>query len=231
MLGRSRPGDRRAARAAAAAVLALAALPLCALETTLDWRVGEDLVTFRESILPQGSGFVAVITTNKGEYDRLVMDGRRSTVEWRREYESEGTSVIATRRGAEVKVSGRYKGKPYERTYGFGDLPWYQFQELSYEQLHGAEAKTASFWTIDRSSLKSSLFTARRKQATEIEIMGEKVRAVEYDLTVSGVPALIFTSRFWLRESDGRFLRLDVPPVLTLPRSRVDLTSESEKRR
>ncbi len=60
-----------------------------------------------------------------------------------------------------------------------------------------------------------------------VEVMGAPVAALKYDLTVSGVPALFFTSHFWLRESDGRFLRLDVPPIFNLPRSRVDLTGES----
>jgi hypothetical protein len=213
---------------AAIAAIGLASVPLAALDTTLDWRAGEDRVVFKESVRPRGSGFSAIITTNKGEYDSLAMDGKRSTVEWRRRYDSELTDLVALRDGPRVRVSGAYKGKPYEKTHDFGELPWYQFQEISYEELLRNGAETSSFWTIDRSSLKPSLFTARRKGSVEIEVMGARVRAVEYHLTVSGVPAFVFTSHFWLRESDGRFLRLDVPPILGLPKSRVDLTSESE---
>jgi hypothetical protein len=206
----------------------IAAYPLVALESSLDWSVGKETVTFKESVRPQGSGYAATISTNKGEYDSLVLDGRRSTVEWRRRYEGELTDLAAVRNGSEVRVRGTYKGKPYDKTHDFGELPWYQFQEISYEELHRTGADSGDFWTIDRASLKSSLFTARRKRAVEIEVMGKRVRALEYHLTVSGVPAFLFTSHFWLRQSDGRFLRLDVPPILGLPRSRVDLTSESE---
>jgi len=208
-------------------LVGIAAAPLPALETSLDWRVGEETVIFRESLRPLGAGYAATITTNKGESDSLRLDARRSTLEWRREYPSEGSEIVALRQGAKVRVSGSYKGKPYDRTHDFGELPWYQFQEISYEELHRAGLEERAFWTIDRSSLKPSLFVARRKSPVEIEVMGRRTRAVEYSLTVSGVPAFLFTSHFFLRESDGRFLRLDVPPILGLPRSRVDLTSES----
>jgi hypothetical protein len=226
---RSSPGDYATARRvlAATAILGLASLPLSSLETTLDWKVGKDSVVFSESILAQGARYSAVITTSLGERDSLEMDQGRSTLEWRRSFEKEGTDLVALRSGPKVRVTGTYKGKPYDRTHDFGDLPWYQFQEISYEELFRAKAQASSFWTIDRASLKPSLFTAQRGETGSIEVLGASVRAIKYDLTVSGVPAFLFISHFWLRESDGRFLRLDVPPILSLPRSRVDLTSES----
>jgi hypothetical protein len=218
----------RPARAFAAfAFIGFAVAVLPALETTLDWRVGKDTVVFSESIRAQGSGLFAVISTNIGEYDSLSMDSRRSTLEWSRKYESEGTDLSASRSGTMVRVKGTYKGKPYDKTHDFGELPWYQFQEISYEELFSSRVETSLFWTIDRSSLKPSLFKAHRGAAVSIEVMGTPVRAVEYDLTVNGVPGFIFTSRFWLRDSDGRFLRLDVPPLFNLPRSRVELTGEA----
>lgn len=213
----------------AIAAIGLAAVPLAALDTTFDWRVGEDRVVLKESVRPRGSGFSAEISTSIGELDSLSLDGKRSTLEWRRKYEREGTDIAAVRNGSQVRVSGTYKGKPYDRIYDFGELPWYQFQEISYEELFRTGAETGSFWTIDRATLKSSLFTARKKKSVILEVMGAPARAIEYDLTVSGVPAFIFTSRFWLRESDGRFLRLDVPRILDHPASRVELTSESER--
>jgi hypothetical protein len=206
----------------------LASLSAAALETKLDWVVGDKTVIFSESIVPQSSGYTALITTNVGEEDGLTMDARRSTLRWSRKVESEGTDLVAQRSGRAVRITGSYKGKAYDKTHDFGDLPWYQFQEISYEELHRAKAATSSFWTIDRASLKPSLFKAQLSGPASIEIMGASVKAQKYDLNVSGVPAFLFTSHFWLRESDGRFLRLDVPPIFNLPRSRVDLTSESE---
>jgi hypothetical protein len=206
----------------------LASFPAAALETKLDWIVGDKTVIFSESIAAQGSGYSALITTNVGEADSLTMDARRSTLFWSRKVESEGTDLVARRSGQAVRITGRYKGKAYDKTHDFGDLPWYQFQEISYEELYKTKAESGSFWTIDRASLKPSLFKAELRGPTSIEAMGAPIKALKYDLYVNGVPAFLFTSHFWLRESDGRFLRLDVPPIFNLPRSRVDLTSESE---
>jgi hypothetical protein len=206
----------------------MASFSAAALEMRLDWVVGDKKVVFSESITAEGSGYSALITTNVGEEDRLTMDARRSTLRWSRKVASEGTDLVALRSGSKVSITGSYKGRPYEKTHDFGDLPWYQFQEISYEELHRTKAAERSFWTIDRASLKPSLFKAELSGPTSIEAMGAPAKALKYDLYVNGVPAFLFTSHFWLRESDGRFLRLEVPPIFNLPRSRVDLTSESE---
>jgi hypothetical protein len=213
-----------------AAILSLAlgcALPIASLETTLEWRAGQKTVVFEESLSPSGAGWTATIGTNIGERDNLEMDARRSTTEWRRSYPAEGTELRAVRRGAEVLVEGTYKGRPYSRRHDFGDAPWFQFQELSYEELFASGAATAGFWTIDRASLKPTYFTARRESGSAtIELGGKSVEAIEYSLTVRGLPPALFTARFWLRSRDGRFLRLDVPSLLGLPRSSVELRSE-----
>jgi hypothetical protein len=213
-----------------AVILSLAigcALPIASLETTLEWRAGQKTVVFEESLSPSGAGWTAAIGTNIGERDYLEMDARRSTTEWRRSYPSDGTELRAVRRGAEVLVEGTYKGRPYSRRHDFGDAPWFQFQELSYEELFASGAAAAGFWTIDRASLRPTYFTARREDGSRtIELGGTRVQAIEYALTARGVPPALFTARFWLRSRDGRFLRLDVPPLLGLPRSSVELRSE-----
>ncbi len=88
----------------AIAAIGIALVPLAALDTTLDWRVGKETVVFTESLRPQGSGYSAVISTNKGEYDTLALDGQRSTLEWRRKYESEGTDLFALRNGSKLRI-------------------------------------------------------------------------------------------------------------------------------
>jgi hypothetical protein len=208
-------------------LILLPALGPSALETTLSWRVGKDTVLFSESVEVAQTGVSATVTTSVGEYDAVTLDLGRSTLEWRRRVASEGTDVVAVRNGRRVELSGSYKGRPYKAAYDFGASPWYQLQEISYEALFASNSPSSQFWTIDRKTLKPSLFKAERGTAGLIDAMGAPVRAVGYSLTVAGVPAFIFTSHFWLRERDGRFLRLEVPAVLGLPRSSVELTSES----
>jgi hypothetical protein len=218
-----------AARIILIALSASAALArLDALEIRLTWTVGSAKVLFTETIERTDEGVSAVVISSAGEYDSLSMDGKRSTTEWRRRVSGEGTDITALREGGRVTVRGSFKGKPYDRAMDFGDLPWYQFQEISYEALFASGAPSRAFWTIDRKTLKPSLFKAEREGTESIAAMGRPIAAARYALTVEGVPEFLFKAHFWLRESDGRMLRLEVPPVLGLPRSVVELSGETK---
>jgi len=223
--------EAQAVRRSAVLVIMALLLPglpsLYALETELNWRVGGDSVLFHESIRAAGAGYSASISSSVGESDSVLLDSRRSTLEWRRRVGGEGTELSAIRSGGQLRLEGLYKGRKYEKTLELGDLPWYEFQELSYEYLFSSGARTSRFWTIDRKTLKATRFSAERRESTSIEIMGKPVRAIEFALTVEGIPSFVFSSKFFIRESDGRFLRLEVPAILNLPRSSVELSKET----
>jgi hypothetical protein len=198
-----------------------------ALETTMTWQAGAQTVLFYATFDSTETGFAATLTTSSGEYDRIAMDARRSTLEWYRKVSIENTAITALRDGSRVRVSGTYQGKPYDKTHDFGNLPWYQLQEASYEYIFATGAKVTRFWTIDRRTLKPSEFKAELETEESVRIMGQLVPAIRYQLTIHGLPAFLFSARFWIRQTDGRFLKMDVAPVLGLPRSTVELTSES----
>ncbi|GAB1455407.1 hypothetical protein MASR2M48_07140 [Spirochaetota bacterium] len=196
------------------------------LETDLLWIAGKDTVIFNESVSENSSGYIAILKTSVGEYDRQVMDKQRSVLEWQRSDATEGTDIQASRLGSQVIVKGIYKGKPFEKKHDFGSLPWYQLHEASYETLYKSGINKLSFWTIDRKTLRATEFKAERQSEENITIMGRPIPAVKYSLGISGIPAFLFQAHFWLRNTDGRFLRLDAPAILGLPKSSVELTSE-----
>jgi hypothetical protein len=196
-------------------------------QTTLTWTVGKDMIVLRESVTASEKGITAVIASSVGEYDDLRMNEERSTLEWRHKVPGEQTDLVALRTGSSVRMRGTYKGRPYDRTLDFGEVPWYQFQEISYEYFYATGARSGDFWSIDRKTLKPSQFRADKSGPETITIMGTPVAAAKYDLTIHGVPAFIFKAHFWVREADGRFLRLSVPPVFNLPQSVVELSGET----
>lgn len=200
---------------------------LQALETTLIWTVGKDRVVLREVIEPTEAGWSARIDSSVGERDMVLLDRSRNTLEWRRTVDSVGTDLVAIREGRRVRVSGKLEGRPYDRVHDFGELPWYQFQEFSYEFLHASSAASSEFWTMDRRTLKPSRFSVERRGAESIGATGAPVEAVRYSLTAGGVPALLFSADLWLRKTDGRMLRLEVPALPGVPRSVVELAGES----
>ena len=150
------------------------------LETTLTWQLGKDTILFNESVKVTGTGFSAVLTTSVGEFDSLEMDRKRSTIRWQRRLKSENTEVSAERNGSKVRVSGTYKGKPYDKTHDIGDLPWYQLHEISYEELFATGVASANFWTIDRKTMKPTEFKAERQLEESINIMGAPVQSIKY---------------------------------------------------
>ncbi len=209
--------------------LILSALSLHAqttLETTLDWKVGPDTVIFNETVSAIPTGYIAILNTSVGEFDRQVMDTQRSVLEWQRKDATEGTDIQAVRQGSKVTVKGTYKGKPYQKTHDFGNQAWYQLQEASYEELYKSGVTNAKFWSIDRKRLSATEFKAEKMVEENILIMGKQIPAVKYALGVSGVPAFLFQAYFWLRKADGRFLKLEAPAVLGVPKSAIELTSE-----
>ncbi|GAB1483110.1 hypothetical protein MASR2M78_19260 [Treponema sp.] len=196
------------------------------LETTLTWKVGKDTVIFNESVTETATGYVAVLNTSVGELDRQLMDKQRSVIEWQRQDAREDTDMLAIRQGSKVTLKGTYKGKPYEKDYDFGNLPWYQLHEASYEELYRSGLAKANFMTFDRRTMKLTEFKAEMQEEESILIMGKQIPAVKYSLGVSGVPAFLFQAHFWLRKGDGHFLKLEVPAILGLPKSAVELTGE-----
>lgn len=200
-------------------------------ELTLTQRSSAETIVSIERIVRTDTGFAAVIESSLGEIDRLVMDRNRSTLEWRRTYAREGTEIVAVRQGRMVQVTGTLKNKPVSLQKDFGDLPWYQFQELSYPALVASSARKSEFWTIGRSDLRFTHFYAEFETTERIRSLGSEAEALKYRITVNGIPAVLFSSRFWLRTNDGTFLRLEVPPVLGNSAITVELTDEQPYQR
>jgi hypothetical protein len=198
-----------------------------ALELAFTQTTGRETVVYRETLRPSGAGYEATVESTR-ESNSVVLDSSRATLSWRITVPSEGMDITSRRQGGVLIVAGRYKGEPYEQTVKAGGDPWCQFQELSLDGLAATDEKARFFWTIDRRTLKPVRFRAERKQEETITVLGRSVRSVRFDMTIAGVPAVLFRARFWLRISDGRYLRLEVPGFLGQEAdSVVELTREA----
>lgn len=207
------------------ALIALTVVPASvAGEYELSQRFGEKTVTLSQRLLRTAEGYQATIESSDGAADRVVMDSGRSTLEWRRSYPAEGTEIVARRSGPTVTLSGTFKNKPISFVERIGDLPWFQFQELSYPAI--LDKRAAEFWTISRRDMKAASFRSELQGVETVEVMGAPVAARRFLLTVKGVPRAVFKSSYWLRSSDGVFLRLEVPPVFGFSGGRAELVGE-----
>jgi hypothetical protein len=208
-------------------LLVLAPGRLAARDVVMTQVTGKDTVVYRQGIRPAAQGWEATVESPL-ESNTVALDSARATVSWRASNPSLGMQIAAERRGESVVIAGTFRGRPYEKSFSLGGDPWYQFHELSLDGLPSSGSPFASFWTIDRRTLKPVKFKAERRGDENVAVLGQSFAAIRYDMTIAGVPPVLFRARFWLRATDGRYLRLE---VAGLPgqeaASTVELTSDS----
>jgi len=199
-------------RILAAAVLgcACALVPAGALELTFRATTGATVTVFDETIQAVSGGFRAAVKSPL-EQSTMEMDGGFQTLAWTYRVPGDQTEISARLTGRTIAVTGRFKGKPFETAFDTGGSPWYEYQELSLDRFATGPAQSIRFVTIDRSKMKLVAFNARKTGQAQITVKGETVKAVEAVLLIEGIPEFLLRSRLWLRQADGRYLRLLVP--------------------
>jgi hypothetical protein len=212
---------------AAALGLVLANAPAGALELNFRVTSGASETTYKETVHAVPGGYRAVAKSPLEE-STMEMDDPFQTLSWAFRVPADGTDLSAKLTGAVITVRGRFKGRPFEKTFATGGAPWYQYQELSLDAFGCGPAKGILFATIDRAAMKLVRFSAQKKGPAEIDLRGRSVRAVESALLIEGVPEFLLRSRLWQREADGRYLRLLVPPFGGIGASTlIELAGES----
>jgi hypothetical protein len=213
--------------AAAALGLVLAGVPAGALELAFRVTSGASETTYTEAVHPAPGGYRAVVKSPLEE-STMEMDDAFQTLSWTFRVPAEGTDLSAKRTGTAITVSGRFKGRPFEKSFDTGGAPWYEYQELSLAAFGAGSDQGILFATIDRSAMKLVRFRAQKKGPGEIDVQGRKVSAVESVLLIEGIPEFLLRSRLWQRQSDGRYLRLFVPPFGGMGASTlIELAGES----
>jgi hypothetical protein len=213
--------------ALAALAFFLAHAPADGIGLTYQVTTGSTRITYEETIGAAAGGFRAVVKSPLEESD-IEMGSGLETLAWHFRVPGEGTDIRARRAGSALTIGGRFKGRPYDRTFDIGSLPWYEYQELSLDRFAAAPADRIEFVTIDRTNMKLVRMRTQKKGTVEMSNQGRAARAVEAELLIDGIPAFLLRSRLWLRESDGRYLKLSVPPMAGLgDPTLVELTGES----
>jgi hypothetical protein len=198
--------------AGAALGLVLARTPAGALDLAFRVTSGASETTYSETVHAVPGGYHAVVKSPLEE-STMEMDASFQTVSWAFRVPADKTDLSAKRTGTAIAVSGRFKGQHFEKTFDTGGAPWYEYQELSLDAFGTGLVQGILFATIDRAAMKLVRFRAQKKGPVEIEIEGRKVSAVESVLLIEGIPEFLLRSRLWQRRSDGRYLRLLVPPL------------------
>ena len=194
-------------------------------ETTGSHRV--DLVSWET---PKPDGYLLHSQSNEGQVHDLFVDKSLRTLWWQFRDTGKDTDIRAVRMGDRIEIKGTMNGEPVERTDQIDAAPWYQSLERSLEPLAlGKRGAVEQFWVVQPDTLAARKIQAQNEGVDRLQIEGKTVSAARVKISLPGFLALFWSSRYWYRMSDGKFVRfegLHGPPGT--PLTTVVLTAENK---
>ncbi len=197
----------------AALLLVLAALPAPALTLVYVEGSGETATRHTFDIEPITGGFTVQIAIERADrlvvFQELETDPGFSVRSWRWVEESRATDVTAVRDGTVITLTGRWEGRPIERTFTVGDDPWYQLFPLGLERLALGGTGSARFWAIGTSgiaAMRIGRFRAVVAGPEEVAWGGGRVAAIRVRISLAGPISILWHGDYWYRAADGRHL-------------------------
>jgi hypothetical protein len=172
-------------------------------------RTGEQSQSFSLTLNPGPP--LQLSADSPGERHLTVMGSDYSTRHWQLTQTTEGTEILARRQGDSLLLSGRLRGQPVERRLEIDAAPWYQALSISLRNLFDQRIEALEFWTLRPDTLEVHKVRAVRQAQETLDIDGRPVAAWRIEVRLTGLKALFWHSHYWLRKSDGAFLRYRGP--------------------
>ena len=175
---------------------------------------------YRQSTGEKTQEFVWTLTqereirlTSVGNRDRYVtfMETDFATRQWSLRNPGAATAVTVRRDKDVLRMTGEFKGKPVNETVAIDDAPWYQALSLSLRELLDTKRRSLEFWTLRPDTLELYKLRAVRKGVETLQIAGKPVAALRLEVRLVGLKSLFWHCSYWLRQSDGVFLRYRGP--------------------
>ncbi len=169
-------------------------------------------IKIREELVPGGS--VGHSLESNGDVHDVQMDGFEATTHYFVESPSLKIAYTVTRKGEVLIVQGTLSGASISKTIPIDGRPWYQSIERSLRDyvvtyaLTGAK-RPLTFWIVHPWEAKAYLLQARVERLEPIKVNDRQVTAVRIRVSPTGILALFWSSLYWYRPSDGRFVRYE----------------------
>ncbi len=164
----------------------------------LDWRLEED-EPFR------------LVADIGAERDITRVDSRLATKSWQVSDPENDSDFRVWREGDELRFEGRFRGEPLDRTEKIDPAPWYQALSISLRPLIDASSSEMEFWSLRPGTLGAHKLRVSRQGEEVLEVLGEKAPAVKLEIRLTGLKSMLWSCHYWLRKSDGLFLRYEGP--------------------
>ena len=179
---------------------------------TYDEKTGELVTETRRSIEHLEDGRIRMkiswhspADSSSGTQEHLL-DGSYSTEEWQVNHPDVNTVYSGTREPEALRFHGTLGGEPLEKEIEIDEKPVYVNPAAGLQGFYLSGETETRFHSLRPSNLAEYTMKARIEERDEIELNGQKVRAVRIKWGLSGLKAAFFSTNYWFRESDGLFL-------------------------
>ncbi len=145
------------------------------------------------------------------ERDVTRFDENLATSTWSVKDPTSNTDLRAQRKGEQLLLNGLFKGKKISRTESLGAAPWYQALSVSLRQFIHPGQTQIEFWTIRPDTLDLHKMQVKVAANEQITLQGQTVDTLKLKISLTGLSAHFWSCYYWLRKSDGLFVRYEGP--------------------
>ena len=216
--------------ALALGLLGFLALPASA-QTMLTYRdrTGhvEIIINMWKEELPSGFMFHSLLSN--GDIYRVEIDGSKQTISYRFASPSRRTSYLARREGNTILVEGTLNGSPVSRQLPIDATTWMESMEWSLgEYAMSGSTRPVHFWVVQPFEAMAYALQATGEPEENIVVNGQTQLAKRVRVRPAGILAPFWSSIYWFRPSDGRFLRNEAVRGLPgTPKTFVELMEDT----
>ena len=164
----------------------------------LDWKLEED-APFR------------LVAEIGAERDVTRVNERLATTSWEVIDAKADTHLNVWREGDSLRIEGRFQGKPIREDREIDSAPWYQALSVSLRPLIDGAREKPEFWCLRPDTLEMHKLRVTSREEEDFDLRGTKIRSVKLEIRLAGFRSMFWKCQYWLRKSDGLFLKYEGP--------------------
>jgi len=179
----------------------------------------------------EGEDLLLRTVMSYGESYEILNDSDMATLSFSYGNTAENTFYTARREGDSIRMEGTLRGRTFSRLSRVDPHPLYESVERSLQGFAiSGSTQTLDFWMVLPTEAQVFQMVARREGLDRVQVAGAAVSAERVKVSLPGIAALLWSSLYWFRPSDGTFLRSEAVRGIGLgiPKSVLELV-EGEK--
>jgi hypothetical protein len=164
-----------------------------------------------------------------GDVHRVELNEADATIGYHYASPSLKMAYSARREGDELFLEGTFKGVPLSRRISIDASPWFESMEWELGQYAvSGSSQPLVFWVVNPLEARAYQLQATGESTEMIDDNGQSVAGARVRVRPTGFLAPFWSTLYWFRPTDGRFLRYEgVRGLPGTPKTVVELLEGS----